>query len=77
MMEREMTGELKEGTFLLGTEHPTLLDVLLPLVARYTPHPRYTWFEGHCPKLRKNVTETLKTDVIEDVSRENELDDFL
>lgn len=40
MMEREMTGELNEGIFVLGTEHPTLLDVLLSLVAHYTPHPR-------------------------------------
>ncbi|KAG8690857.1 hypothetical protein FRC11_008571 [Ceratobasidium sp. 423] len=77
MMEREMTRELKEGTFLLGTGHPTLLDVLLSLVAHYTPHPRYSWFEEHCPKLHKNVRETLKTDVIKDVFRENELDDFL
>ncbi|KAF8677694.1 glutathione transferase [Rhizoctonia solani] len=77
MMEREMTEGLKEGTFVLGTQHPTLLDVLLALVAHYTPHPRYSWFEEHCPKLHKNVKETLKTSVIKDVFRENELDDFL
>ncbi|CAE6406310.1 unnamed protein product [Rhizoctonia solani] len=77
MIEREMTGELKAGTFLLGTEHPTLLDILLSLVAHYTPHPRYSWFREHCPKLHKNVAETLQTDIIKDVFRENELDDFL
>ncbi|QRW17020.1 glutathione S-transferase [Rhizoctonia solani] len=77
IMEREMTEGLKEGTFVLGTQRPTLLDVLLALVAHYTPHPRYSWFEEHCPKLHKNVKETLKTSVIKDVFRENELDDFL
>ncbi|KAH7335383.1 hypothetical protein B0J17DRAFT_770003 [Rhizoctonia solani] len=77
MMEQEMTGELKEGTFLLGTESPTLLDLLLSLVAHYTPHPRYSWFEENCPKLHRDVVETLKTDDIKDVFRENELDDFL
>ncbi|CAE6434247.1 unnamed protein product [Rhizoctonia solani] len=77
MMEQEMTRELKEDTFLLGTGDPTLLDVLLSLVAHYTPHPRYSWFQENCPKLYKNVKETLKTDIIKDVFRVNELDDFL
>jgi hypothetical protein len=39
-MEREMTKELGDGKFLLGTEHPTLLDVLVALVSHWTPHPR-------------------------------------
>ncbi|KAG9125895.1 hypothetical protein FRC07_005753, partial [Ceratobasidium sp. 392] len=39
MMEREMTREYQEGRFLLGTEHPTFLDIFVALVAHYTPHP--------------------------------------
>lgn len=40
MMEREMTKDLQDGKFLLGTECPTLLDVLIALVSHWTPHPR-------------------------------------
>lgn len=77
LMEREMTKELGDERFLLGTEHPTLLDVLIALVAHWTPRPRYAWFDENCPKLAKNVRATLKTEVIKDVFRENDLDDFL
>jgi hypothetical protein len=38
---------------------------------------RYSWLEENCPKLVKNVRVTLKTNIITDVFRENELDDFL
>lgn len=41
IMEREMTKDYREGGFLLGTDHPTLLDVFVALVSHYTPHPRY------------------------------------
>ncbi|QRV88784.1 glutathione S-transferase [Ceratobasidium sp. AG-Ba] len=77
MMEKEMTREFKDGKFLLGTEHPTLLDILVALVAHYTPHPRFVWLEENCPQLVKGARLTLKTDVVKDVFRENGLDDFL
>ena len=77
MMERELTKELGDGKFLLGTTHPTFLDVLVALVAHWTERPRYQWFDENCPKLAKNVRATLKTDVIKDVFRENDLDNFL
>ncbi|CAE6370938.1 unnamed protein product [Rhizoctonia solani] len=60
LMEREMTKDLHDGLFLLGTEKPTLLDILVALVAQWPPNPRYTWLEENCPKLVKNTKETLK-----------------
>ncbi|KAG8680578.1 hypothetical protein FRC08_016193 [Ceratobasidium sp. 394] len=77
MMEREMTRDYQEGKFLLGTERPTFLDVFVALVAHYTPHPRFSWFEENCPRMVKCVKATLQTDIVKDVFRDNELDDFL
>ncbi|KAG8681660.1 hypothetical protein FRC09_017328 [Ceratobasidium sp. 395] len=77
MMEKEMTRSFQEGKFLLGTEHPTFLDVFVSLVAHYTPHPRYSWLEENCPRLVKCVRTTLQTDIIKDVFRDNDLGDFL
>lgn len=44
LMERELARDLREGKFLLGTEHPTFLDLFVALVAHYTPHPRYALY---------------------------------
>ncbi|KAH7335384.1 hypothetical protein B0J17DRAFT_719916 [Rhizoctonia solani] len=77
MMEREMAKDLKEGTFLLGTAKPTLLDVLVALVAHWPPNPRYTWLEDNCPKLVKNTRETLKAEIVGETFRDSGLNTFL
>ncbi|KAG8745673.1 hypothetical protein FRC10_007370 [Ceratobasidium sp. 414] len=38
MLEREMTKELKDGQYLVGTQNPTLLDVLVAMMAHFMPH---------------------------------------
>ncbi|GAB1518351.1 glutathione S-transferase [Rhizoctonia solani] len=77
LMEQEMTKDLHDGLFLLGTEKPTLLDILVALVAQWPPNPRYTWLEENCPKLVKNTKETLKNKVIGDTFRDSDLNAFL
>ncbi|KDN47644.1 hypothetical protein RSAG8_03434, partial [Rhizoctonia solani AG-8 WAC10335] len=77
MMERDMAKDLQAGMFLLGTERPTFLDVLVALIAHWPPNPRYTWLEDNCPKLVKNTRETLKTGIVRDTFRDSGLNAFL
>ncbi|CAE6397247.1 unnamed protein product [Rhizoctonia solani] len=77
MMEHEMAKDLQNGKFLLGTETPMLLDVLVALVAHWPPNPRYTWLADNCPKLVKNTQETLKTEIVGVTFRDSGLDAFL
>lgn len=37
-MEQKVPEDLGDGQFLLGTRHPTSLDVLLALVAHFMGH---------------------------------------
>ncbi|CEL61918.1 hypothetical protein RSOLAG1IB_04668 [Rhizoctonia solani AG-1 IB] len=77
LMEQEMTKGLQDGVFLLGTEEPTLLDVLVALIAQWPPNPRYIWLEENCPKLVNNTRKTLKSKVIGDAFRGGGLNAFL
>jgi len=66
------------GRFLLGTERPTILDVYVTLLAHWTPHPRYAWFEKNCPSLHEICKETLRaSSLVRQVFEENDLDGFL
>ena len=38
IMEKNMPRDLGSGRFVLGTDHPTFLDVLLAMVAHYMLH---------------------------------------
>lgn len=38
MLEKEMTREMGGGTFILGTEQATLLDVFVAMMAHFMPH---------------------------------------
>lgn len=41
IMERDMPRDLGSGKFVLGTDHPTVLDVLLAMVAHYMLHVKW------------------------------------
>ncbi|KAG8909883.1 hypothetical protein FRC00_009260 [Tulasnella sp. 408] len=66
------------GKFLLGTDHPTVLDVYMTMLAHWAPYPRYTWFKENCPRLYEVAVETVKaSDIARQVFEENGLDAFM
>ncbi|KAF8605913.1 hypothetical protein BDV93DRAFT_604922 [Ceratobasidium sp. AG-I] len=69
IMEQEMPQGLGLGRFVLGTDHPTFLDVLLAMVSHFMLHAddRYSWFPETCPKLFGPVKATIETEVVKEV----------
>ncbi|KAG8947841.1 hypothetical protein FRC04_010199 [Tulasnella sp. 424] len=66
------------GSFLLGTDQPTMLDVYVTMMAHWTPYPRYDWFKKNCPRLYEVAHETMKASVVaRQVFEENGLDAFM
>ncbi|KAG8899365.1 hypothetical protein FRC01_010570, partial [Tulasnella sp. 417] len=52
------------GRFLLGTDHPTVLDVYMAMMAHWSPYPRYDWLKENCPRLYEVAAETIKASVV-------------
>ncbi|KAG9004298.1 hypothetical protein FRB94_006819 [Tulasnella sp. JGI-2019a] len=64
--------------FLLGTEHPTMLDVYMTLLAHWTNRPRYSWMEENCPTLFAICKKTMAaSDIVRQTFEENECDAFM
>ncbi|KAG9030659.1 hypothetical protein FRB95_003674 [Tulasnella sp. JGI-2019a] len=64
--------------FLLDTEHPTMLDVYVTLLAHWTNHPRYSWIEENCPTLVAICKKTIAaSSVIRQIFDENDCDAFM
>ncbi|KAG8933577.1 hypothetical protein FRC02_011592 [Tulasnella sp. 418] len=68
----------KEGTFILGTEHPNALDLFIAMCAHWTPHPRLAWLEENCPGLAENSRRTMRVSpVVKEVFEKSDLKGFL
>ncbi|KAG8854087.1 hypothetical protein FRB96_007793 [Tulasnella sp. 330] len=65
--------------FLLGTQHPTMLDVYLTLLANWTTnHPRHAWMAEHCPILKSICEKTVAaSSILRETFDENECDAFM
>jgi len=53
-----------ECAYSLGTEHPTIADVYITLIAHYSPRPRYGWLKEHCPKIWTIADNTMKKSIV-------------
>ncbi|KAG8885757.1 hypothetical protein FRB98_001621 [Tulasnella sp. 332] len=74
----KMTKREEAKPFLLGTEHPNMLDIYVTLLAHWSPHPRYTWLAENCPTIIENCKKTIATSaVVRDTFEENGCDAFM
>ncbi|KLO20447.1 hypothetical protein SCHPADRAFT_923602 [Schizopora paradoxa] len=63
----ESTRRGGERKYCLGTEHPTIPDVYITLMAHYSPRPRFGWLKEHCPTIWTVADNTMKDPVIRSV----------
>ncbi|KAG8874459.1 hypothetical protein FRB97_005901 [Tulasnella sp. 331] len=65
--------------FLLGTQHPTMLDVYLTLLANWTTnHPRHAWMAEHTPILMSICEKTVAaSSIVRQTFEENDCDGFM
>ncbi|KAH7094223.1 hypothetical protein BKA62DRAFT_775481 [Auriculariales sp. MPI-PUGE-AT-0066] len=65
------------GQYVLGTDHPTVLDIFLAVVVHYSPKPRPEWIKENCPLLTASVQTTLRVPELREVFVRNDMDFFL